>query len=146
MIIGIVVVVILLVAIGVAAGFAFWWRKRKNQASNTTAKKGRKNVELNAMSVEINAPIVLDVSRDSGANEETKSIELDSTERSSKNVELTATSGYTITDIEIQHQIGGGNFGEVYQGLWQDTTVVALKKLKGVEQLKEFEAEANTLK
>ena len=51
-----------------------------------------------------------------------------------------------MTDIEIQHRIGGGNFGEVYRGLWQDTTVVALKKLKGVEQLKEFEAEANTLK
>ena len=61
-------------------------------------------------------------------------------------VELSATNGSIVTGIEIQHQIGGGNFGEVYRGLWQATTVVALKKLKGVEQLKEFEAEANTLK
>ena len=60
-------------------------------------------------------------------------------------VNLSAISGF-MTDIEIQHQIGGGNFGDVYRGLWQDTTVVALKKLKGFEQLKEFETEVNTLR
>src|SRR5690606_18344956 len=60
-------------------------------------------------------------------------------------VDLSTSSG-SITDIEIQQQIGGGNFGEVYRGLWQDTTVVALKKLKGIEQLKEFETEVNALK
>ena len=63
----------------------------------------------------------------------------------SENIELTVTSGF-MTDIKIQHQIGGGNFGAVYRGLWQDTTVVALKKLKGIEQLKEFETEVNTLR
>src|SRR5690606_8509295 len=67
------------------------------------------------------------------------------TNQSFLSVELPAISGF-ITDIEIQHRIGGGNFGDVYCGLWQDTTVVALKKLKGIEQLKDFEAEVNTLK
>jgi hypothetical protein len=51
----------------------------------------------------------------------------------------------TITDIKILERLGGGNFGEVYRGIWQSTTFVALKKLKDAEHYKEFEREASML-
>ena len=53
---------------------------------------------------------------------------------------------FQIKDIQIQNRLGGGNFGEVYRGLWKSITPVALKKLKDEEQLKEFEKEAEILK
>ena len=125
MIIGIIVaVVVLLVVIGVAGGIAFWLRRKKR---------------TNGGSAEA---YVFDIDSTAANEPNATSVEM----YEAKKEELGATSSFIITDIEIQHQIGGGNFGDVYQGLWQDTTVVALKKLKGDEQLKEFEAEVNTLK
>jgi serine/threonine protein kinase len=37
------------------------------------------------------------------------------------------------------------NFGEVYRGIWQGTTEVALKKLKNREGAQEFKHEAEML-
>jgi hypothetical protein len=56
-------------------------------------------------------------------------------------------SPYTqlLADIKIQRQLGGGQFGQVYKGVWQDTTDVALKKLKS-EGIEDFKKEVNTLK
>ena len=47
-----------------------------------------------------------------------------------------------ITDIEVLERLGGGQFSDVYRGLWMGTTVVALKQLKKEEQLDEFMKEA----
>jgi hypothetical protein len=36
--------------------------------------------------------------------------------------------------------------GKVFRGMWSGTTVIAMKKLHGQDQVKEFEAEAALLK
>jgi serine/threonine protein kinase len=38
-----------------------------------------------------------------------------------------------ITNVKIEHAIGKGNFGEVYKGIWQGATEVALKQLSTSE-------------
>lgn len=53
---------------------------------------------------------------------------------------------FHIEDIEIEEKLGGGNFGEVYKGLWRGVTPVALKKLKDEKQLQEFTKEAEIFK
>jgi len=50
-----------------------------------------------------------------------------------------------LTDIEVKSKIGEGNFSEVFQGLWNQTTPVALKKLKDKSKFDEFRREASTL-
>jgi hypothetical protein len=70
----------------------------------------------------------------------------------------TSTKNFSeLKDIKIYERLGGGNFGIVYRGLWQvqleilqfsifqDTTPVALKKLKNKEQFTEFIHEAEAL-
>ncbi len=47
--------------------------------------------------------------------------------------------------MQIYERLGGGQFGDVYRGLWQNSIVVALKKLKYKEQSELFEKEANIL-
>eukprot|EP00027_Filamoeba_sp_ATCC50430_P000325 CAMPEP_0168555594 /NCGR_PEP_ID=MMETSP0413-20121227/8422_1 /TAXON_ID=136452 /ORGANISM="Filamoeba nolandi, Strain NC-AS-23-1" /LENGTH=763 /DNA_ID=CAMNT_0008586463 /DNA_START=44 /DNA_END=2335 /DNA_ORIENTATION=- len=54
-------------------------------------------------------------------------------------------SSIAISNIEIKEKLGGGNFGEVFKGIWNGTTPVALKKLKSREQLQEFAQEAKVL-
>mmetsp|Transcript_13854 Transcript_13854/g.19241 ORF Transcript_13854/g.19241 Transcript_13854/m.19241 type:complete len:752 (-) Transcript_13854:300-2555(-) len=54
-------------------------------------------------------------------------------------------SAISISNIQIQEKLGGGNFGEVFKGIWNGTTPVALKKLKSREQLQEFAQEAKVL-
>lgn len=49
-----------------------------------------------------------------------------------------------ITDVEIKQKIGGGNFGDVYKGLWKGSIDVALKKTKN-DSL-QFEKEAAVLR
>jgi len=56
-----------------------------------------------------------------------------------------STKGIEIKNIVIRERLGGGNFGDVYRGIWMDTTEVALKKLKSVEHIEEFALEASTL-
>lgn len=51
-----------------------------------------------------------------------------------------------LSNVEIQEKIGGGAFGEVYRGTWDETTTVALKKLHSIDQLEEFRAEASILR
>ena len=41
----------------------------------------------------------------------------------------------------MNERLGGGNFGDVYKGMYAGS-VVALKKLKSEEQLEEFRREA----
>ena len=48
-----------------------------------------------------------------------------------------------IEDVEVLEKLGSGNFGEVYRGVWQGTTFVALKRLTG--DISEFRREASTL-
>ena len=50
-----------------------------------------------------------------------------------------------LKDIIIINKLGNGNYGEVYSGKWNQTTDVALKKLKSKEQYKEFITEATLL-
>ena len=49
-----------------------------------------------------------------------------------------------ITNVLIQNKIGEGNFAEVYSGLWNHT-LVALKKLKSEEYIKQFITETKFL-
>jgi len=49
-----------------------------------------------------------------------------------------------VEDVVIGEEIGAGNFGKVYKGVWQDTTSVALKELVS-DRLNDFLAEANIL-
>ena len=65
-----------------------------------------------------------------------------------------------VSDIVIKERIGGGNFGDVYRGLWnvnkntiflnvlykiKGNTPVALKKLKDLQAMDEFNREASIL-
>jgi len=67
---------------------------------------------------------------------------LDSTsiELSARKVEL-----QNLTNIKVMQKLGGGNFGEVYLGLWDEQTDVALKKLKNQDHFDAFIKEAHTL-
>ncbi len=49
-----------------------------------------------------------------------------------------------LTGVKLQRKLGGGNFGEVFYGVWNGTPV-ACKKLKTEEEFKEFIAEADLL-
>jgi hypothetical protein len=51
-----------------------------------------------------------------------------------------------IKNVTIIERLGGGNFGDVYRGLWQGVTPVALKHLKNIEQVKELMREVSILK
>lgn len=48
-------------------------------------------------------------------------------------------------DVTVMERLGGGNFGDVYKGIWAGTTLVALKRLKSAEQMQEFSHEASVL-
>ncbi|XP_061756352.1 tyrosine-protein kinase SRK2 [Nerophis ophidion] len=49
--------------------------------------------------------------------------------------------------IKLLHKLGAGQFGEVYEGLWNDTTSVAVKTLKpGTMDPKDFLREAQIMK
>ena len=49
--------------------------------------------------------------------------------------------------LKLQHQLGSGNFGDVWQGLWNDTTKVAIKTLKpGTMDPQAFLNEAELMK
>ncbi len=50
-----------------------------------------------------------------------------------------------IEDIQIGRVLGAGSFGQVYEGLWQGTTKVALKKVMDPEQFGAFVQEAAML-
>ena len=52
--------------------------------------------------------------------------------------------GDRIDDIKITDTLGAGAFGEVYKGIWQSDTTVALKKITG-GQIEEFKKEAKIL-
>lgn len=49
-----------------------------------------------------------------------------------------------LSDIEVGQKIGGGAFGEVFQGFWNKQPV-ALKKLLQTQLIEEFTAEADML-
>jgi len=51
-----------------------------------------------------------------------------------------------IENITIGKRLGEGNFGDVYKGIWNGTTAVALKKLKLQENNESFLTESSTLK
>uniref|UniRef100_UPI00358F8356 tyrosine-protein kinase Src42A-like isoform X1 n=2 Tax=Myxine glutinosa TaxID=7769 RepID=UPI00358F8356 len=51
------------------------------------------------------------------------------------------------TSVSLLRQLGAGQFGEVYEGLWNNTTPVAVKTLKsGAMDPQEFLAEAHIMK
>ena len=52
-----------------------------------------------------------------------------------------------VADIKIGARLGGGHFGDVYSGTWQDCIAVALKRIKaeGDKGLDEFQAELAVL-
>eukprot|EP01119_Soliformovum_irregulare_P003903 TRINITY_DN1494_c0_g1_i1.p2 TRINITY_DN1494_c0_g1~~TRINITY_DN1494_c0_g1_i1.p2 ORF type:complete len:249 (-),score=102.74 TRINITY_DN1494_c0_g1_i1:279-1025(-) len=50
-----------------------------------------------------------------------------------------------LSDIVVQEKLGGGKFGEVYRGLWQGTTSVALKKLRADDMCQDFDRECQFL-
>ena len=47
--------------------------------------------------------------------------------------------------IEIKERLGGGNFGDVYRGIWDGTAEIALEELKNSSQMESFEHEAYVL-
>lgn len=49
-----------------------------------------------------------------------------------------------LSDVSLENRLGGGNFGDVYQGTWKSTNV-ALKKLRDMDKKQEFFKEAVTL-
>ena len=51
-----------------------------------------------------------------------------------------------LKNITVKEKIGGGHFGEVFQGIWLENTTVALKRITGVNLLEEFENELSILK
>ena len=50
-----------------------------------------------------------------------------------------------VYDIKILELLGDGNFGEVFRGMWQGTTEVALKKLRNQDDFNQFANEAAIL-
>jgi fyn-related kinase len=51
------------------------------------------------------------------------------------------------TSLRLLRKLGHGQFGEVYEGLWNNTTPVAIKTLKpGTMDAKDFLAEAQIMK
>lgn len=48
-------------------------------------------------------------------------------------------------DIEVKDKIGHGHYSEVYLGVWNEVTLVALKQLRDESRLGEFEREARIL-
>ena len=57
----------------------------------------------------------------------------------------TQVFGNKLTNIVIEEKLGSGNFGEVYRGLWDKATPVALKKMKSGQFFAQFEHEARLL-
>jgi len=51
-----------------------------------------------------------------------------------------------LDDITLGNSLGGGAFGEVFEGLWQGVVKVAVKKLHNPEAFEEFKKEAHILK
>jgi hypothetical protein len=52
-----------------------------------------------------------------------------------------------VVDVVVGRRLGGGHFGDVYSGVWQDCISVALKRVKaeGDKGLAEFQAELTVL-
>jgi len=50
-----------------------------------------------------------------------------------------------LRNMKILEKIGEGNFADVYQGKWNESTNVALKQLKSSEHMKEFSKEVSIL-
>ena len=73
-------------------------------------------------------------------------IELNDISPSNKEESVLAQNGVYLDNIVIEEKLGGGEYGEVYRGLWNDTTNIACKSLKQEAQTKEFENEVSILK
>jgi serine/threonine protein kinase len=54
------------------------------------------------------------------------------------------TRSIYVKDIRIVRRLGGGNFGEVYEGVWHGSTPVALKQVQS-QQIDDFLREASML-
>lgn len=50
-----------------------------------------------------------------------------------------------IQNVVVQEKLGSGNFGSVYKGIWNEKTLVALKKLNSSENIQQFLSEAKML-
>lgn len=63
-----------------------------------------------------------------------------------KNWALNQKDVQYLTDIQISKTLAFGNFGRVYEGIWQGTTKVALKQLHSRQDIEEFTKEIDLLK
>ena len=54
-------------------------------------------------------------------------------------------SNQFISNVTVKDKIAEGNYGEVYSGKWNNSTNVALKKLKSFENLNIFVSEVSIL-
>jgi len=72
------------------------------------------------------------------------SIELATTSKKHQSDFMDVLAQSKISDIEIGDEIGAGQFGRVYKGIWLSTTPVALKELIS-DKLKDFVQEASIL-
>ena len=69
------------------------------------------------------------------------------TDKSGRTEQPSSTANIYLTDITIDHRLGCGKFGEVFLGIWNETTQVAMKKLRNSDSSedKQFENETALL-
>lgn len=68
-----------------------------------------------------------------------------SKDKTQDEIDLELNNVLAVDDVEIKEELGGGNFGQVYRGVWQGNTEVACKLLKDSTHMKEFAQEVQML-
>jgi hypothetical protein len=120
----------LLLIAGATAAAIFFVKRRRNQRGISAAagnEGGKAELHKEPIAIEMARSPSMDLARSKG--------------RSPPPV---AQRSVLLDDIEVKYKIGQGNYGEIYYGIWNGQTPVALKKLKS-DKTKQFDSEAGIL-